>query len=363
MSTIKQYKMSKNADINLYALLFVVTLTAFVFLTAPAFADEFGESLTDLFQTRVFRGSWEFVTRFGWIAGLMNWVISAFSFIGMCLIMISRITSLLYLTNRPIFDQIYDIKNDGKGQSFFGLKNAFNDTFNAKYDTGADSILNFLLGLAPNIKRYSDYNPERPNPAIDENDSVLNYFLKMLPSTVALMVFLSMGYGGQLGKAYGMIVDGLMVVADEFVAFKLDDFIEDTIHIGENYKFTLNNDGTEQGKVKQAIANSVYRNVASKFSLNTDQKQSIGRSIEQLVQSGINAGSVQNFVGSNLDMNSDNAWSAIKSEVTMNSNPVADGAIMTIDLKSNLGFTGDSDMYIHIFVRQNGNAGTDFFQP
>lgn len=360
MVIVEKKTMSKDAEINLLALGFCILLVVFTLCIGVAHAEE-GDSLTTLFQTRVFRGSWSFLTEFGWVAGLMNWIISAFSFIGMCLIMISKVTTILYLSNRAVFDHIYDIQNEGKGTSFFGLKNSFTDTFNAKHSTGANAFVDFLLSLAPNIKRYSEYNPERPNPNLDENDGITNYVLKTLPSTVMVMLLLTMGFGGQLGKAYGMIVDGLTVVADEFVSFKLDDFIQDTINIGENYKFTLNNSGTEEGKVKQSVANGIYRAVSSKFPLDSNQKQAIGRQIEQLVQSNINSGSVQPYVSENLDLNSDAGWKAVKTEVTMNSNPTAEGAIMTVDLRGQLGFTGNSDLYVHVFVRQNGNGGQDWF--
>lgn len=360
MVITEKRKMSKDAEINFLALGFSIILFMFVLYTGIAHAEE-GDSLTTLFQTRVFRGSWEFLTQFGWIAGIMNWIISIFSFIGMGLIMLSRMTSILYLTNRSLFDQVYEIKNNGRGQGFFGLKSAFQDTFNAKYDTGADAFVSFFLALLPNIKRYSDYNPERPNSAIDENDNALNYMLKLFPSTVLTMLLLAMGYGGQLGKAYGMVTDGMMVVADEFVAFRLDEFIQDTINIGENYKFTLNNSGTEEGKVKQSIANGVYRAIISKFPLDSTAKQSVGRQVEQFVQSSINAGSLQPYVSDSIDLNSDAGWKAIKTEVTMNSNPTAEGAVATFDLSS-VGYSGSSPLYVHIFARQSGNAGQNWFE-
>lgn len=361
---IPQRKISDNAYINKKAL-FIIVFLAILLIAFPVYAEEFGDSLTDLFQTKVFKGSWEFVTEFGWIAGVMNWIISAFSFIGLCLVMVARITSILYLTNRALFDNVYDIKSAGKGQEFFGLKSLLTDTWNSKYDTGADSIVSFFLGLLPNIKRYSDYNPENPNPAIDENDNVLNYMLKMLGPTVLIMVFLTMGYGGQLGKMYGMVVDGIMVVVDEFVNYRLDDFIDDTIHVGENYNFTLGNDGSSQGKVKEKIAKGIYKTVANKYPLSTEQKSVIGRAIEDLVTGAVNPSSVSAFLpaGSSLDLSQDNAWDAISIDVIMNSNPTANGAIMTVDLKSHLGFTGEGSSYVHVFVTQSGNAGQDFFQP
>lgn len=361
---ITQRRMSDNAKVDKFALFFLIFLIIVIF-AVPVHAEEFGDNLTDLFQTKVFKGSWEFLTDFGWLAGFMNWIISAFCFIGLCLIILSRLTSILYLSSKPIFDRIDDIKSSGRGQNFFGFKALFADTWNAKHDSGADSIFNFVLGLAPNIKRYSDYNPDNPNPAVSEDDTVLNYILKMIGPTVIAIVLLSMGYGGQFGKMFGMITDGVMVVVDEFVNYRLDDFIDDTIHTGENYKFTLGNDKTAEGKLKEKAANGVYKSVTSKFPLSTEQKSAIGRKIEDMVRTNLDAGTVASSLpeGSKLDLSKDSAWQALKVDVVMNSNPTADNSIMTVDLKNDLGFTGSGESYIHVYISQSGNAGQDFFEP
>ena len=124
------------------------------------------DNLLDLFDSYAFRGSLKTIDKFNWVGKLMSYIISVFSMLGLFLICYQRLISLLYLAGRNTFDTVHEIKSSlsgGSGRDAFGIRSMFTNAMQGggQYGTGLDAIVGFLLSLLPDVKKYSDYNPER----------------------------------------------------------------------------------------------------------------------------------------------------------------------------------------------------------
>ena len=124
-----------------------------------AATDTTSGSLTDLFYTSAFSGSWSVFSKFNWLGFLLNFVITAFCLIGLMLVCYQRLVTLLYLSSRSLFDRIHEIKTAGKGGKILGLPGIIKDTISsANHGTGIDAIISFGLSLMPDVYAYSDYS-------------------------------------------------------------------------------------------------------------------------------------------------------------------------------------------------------------
>lgn len=166
------------------------------------------DNLLDLFDSYAFRGSLKTIDKFNWVGKLMSYIISVFSMLGLFLICYQRLISLLYLAGRNTFDTVHEIKSSlsgGSGRDAFGIRSMFTNAMQGggQYGTGLDAIVGFLLSLLPDVKKYSDYNPERMAYNVQEEDSCTTYMLKTAIPTIMLIFFFAMGYNGTLWQGFG----------------------------------------------------------------------------------------------------------------------------------------------------------------
>lgn len=173
-------------------------------------ADTGNEALTGIFNTVAFSGSWEVFTKFNWLGALLQFVITAFCLIGLVLVMIQRLVTMLYLSSKPTFDRIHEIKNAGRGGKALGLPGLVKDTIGtANHGTGLDAILSFLLSLLPDVKAYSDYAEDHRQYNLKDDDTITVYMLKVALPTIMIVFFFSIGFNGTLGRAYGQVASAM----------------------------------------------------------------------------------------------------------------------------------------------------------
>lgn len=302
-------KINKRMAITMFACAFVILTPTLVL------ADD---GLTDLFTTKAFQGSWEVINKFNWLGWLMNFIISAFSLMGLFLVLYSRLITLLYLSSRNLWDNVAEVKDASQGPGF-GIRKLIERTWNAQDGTGADAFVSFFYGLLPNVKKYSDYG-SRNLGSLDDNDNALNYMLKTLPQTVLLIFFLALGFSGTLGQIYGTLVDGMTAVADNVVAIQLEDYVDKFFAQGNHYRFTLSADGTAKSNVQQVIAKRAYQEVVGKGNiLDGDRRHEIGAIIEDAVRQTVTEGNskIQQVTG--RPMTSDADWKGLDVKVTLSS--------------------------------------------
>lgn len=278
------------ADYTLIFATFLIGVGSILLIQSPVFAS--GSQLTDLFNTQTFRGSATALTGANWVGMFLHYAISWFSFLGLCLTIYQKFITLLYLSNRNLFDTIYEIKTEKVKGSFFGFKDfgkGLWDTSASASGGGIDIVITFFYGLLPNIKAYSDFSPTKSTGAqgkmaLDENDGVTAYMLKTALPTISLIFVLTIGWSGTLTKVYGTAVDGLATVADNFVNTNLSAYVDRLVGEAGGYDFTLSSSGTASGAYAATVAKSMYTSVLGMTnSADVEFQQALGRVIEDAV--------------------------------------------------------------------------------
>lgn len=251
--------------------------------------------LTDLLKTEAFRGSLGILQKFQWVGAAMQWVISIFSLIGLFLVCYQLFVTLLYFSSRTTFDMIYDLKKGSSG-GFLGLQGIFNDLKTGSKASGVDAVITFVLSLAPNVKAYSYYNPERMNSKLSEDDSCLTFVLKIAPSTICMIFFLTIGWNGLLFQAFGTVVDGLSYVADNVIDIQFTKYIDRVMQMGSGYKFTFDVDDSELGQLRQSVARKINSKVLRKITnVNEKQQEILGNNIEIWVTQNVTLDELKKF--------------------------------------------------------------------
>lgn len=314
-----------------------------VFAAAP--------NLTDIFSTKAFQGSWEVIYQFNWLGAIMNYIISAFCLIGLFLIMYSRMVTLLYLSSRNTWDNVHDIKEASKGP-FLGFPTLFQNVMQSNYGSGLDAFISFFLGLLPDVKKYSDYNPDTMSRSnLSEDDNALNYILKTSIPTIMLMFFFATGFSGTLARSYGTVVSAMSTFADNVVSQNLNQYVEDLFQIGSTPDSTLK-DGTSFGDFKYGISKQVYSKCLEITGV-ADQgtKDGLASQCEQVVTANISADAVGGKLGVTVKKDAD--WKNIKANVVMSENPNGSANTIVVPVTSILNGS-NANKYIHISFSKSG---------
>lgn len=258
--------------------------------TVKAFANE--GALTTLLSSKAFSGSMEVVQKFNWLGGIMNFVISSFSLIGLFMLMYQRIVTFLYFGSRQTWDTVADLKKTGEGDAFFGIPGMGKTVWEGNAGTGLDAIVGFGLMILPNVKAYSDYSENAKGVKnLTEDDTAADYFLKTLPQTIILGFIFTIGFSGTLFKGYGMVIDGLAAAADHVVEQNLEGLVKRTLNSGGGHQFTLGSDKSATGEFGEKIAREIYSKVLARMNtVDTNSKMIIGRNVEAWVAQEILGG-------------------------------------------------------------------------
>jgi hypothetical protein len=347
-----------------------------------------GESITDLFRTKSFQGSWEVINKFNWVGWLMNSIISIFCLIGLCMVFYQRLITLLYLSSRALFDNVWDMKNSAKGNKFFGFGAMGRDLYNGNRGVGFDVIIGFFYGLLPNVRAYSDYNPDKMAYNLQDDDSVLTYMMKTAIPTVLLVFFFAIGYSGTLAKAYGVVVDALAAAADKAVDINFESYVNSVLSTGDSYKFTIGTNNTETGKLAERISRDIYGKVLSRMNiLDTDSRLVVGKNVENWVWTNVVGGSYSSSNGKLQELARKSAADSTKNQITVsndadvsalsydlivnNSTSIGQSSSVSANIKNdflkglNLAKTSDGstsdNLTIHLIVRKDKISDANFF--
>lgn len=362
----------RNTIVGLLALFAVYSI-----LLNASFTVTHAKSLTEVFTTDAFTGSWEVFSKFNFLGKLMNFIISAFSLLGLFIVAWQRLVTLLYLSGRTLFDRVHEIKSSGKGQKFLGLPAIFQSTImNSQYGTGADSIVSFLLSLLPDVKEASDYSEGNRQYNLEDTDSVTQYILKVSIPTIMIIFFFTIGFSGTYFQIYGNIVEGMATVADNFVDTKLSKYVDRLINKGAAYKFAYADDGSNIGKMRQSIASDIYTKVLKNIeNPNSDATLLIGQQVDSIVEQHYTAEAISVALGSVNDSNesklkwdgSDETAKNVQYSVTVNarsepySGEVAGAPFSLADLSCGFPMSGTYANeggigYVHVVFNKKNNA-------
>lgn len=350
-----------------YVLLMILLVTSFSICGAAE-----GSELTDLFQTSAFTGSWEVFSKFNWLGKVLNFLISMFCLIGLMMIAFRLIITLLYKSNEALFDRVYDLKQGQDG--LFAIKDQFTNMFKGggNYGVGLDAIVGFVLSLLPNIKAYSDYNPEKMLYNLAEDDTMTTYVLKISLPTIFAIFFFAIGFNGTLLQGYGSVANAMAKGAKKLVEVDLANSVEKVMSAGAYYQFSFDT-SNDLGKLQSSTAKNLYNKLLLRMdSITTENMQSVGSKVQTKIENTI---SVENL---NL-ANTDNGKKIVKEQpetykraknytvsVFINSNAEANGSNDHTCTLGDLGVTqakeGTADT-VHILIKKKADADeTDYFQ-
>lgn len=335
-------------------------------------ADDGGEALTEIFKTAAFSGSWAWFSKFNWLGAFLQFIISAFCLIGLVLVMLQRLITMLYLSSKPTFERIHEIKNAGRGGKALGLPGLVKDTIgSANHGTGLDAILSFILSLLPDIKAYSDYAEDHRQYNLKDDDTITVYMLKVALPTIMIVFFFAIGFNGTLGRGYGQVASAMAVAADNLVNEDLSATVQKWMNAGKAYQFGYSADGTEFGKFKQRLAKDIYSKILAKSrDLTTGTKYAVGERVDNFIQTNLGSitegsdslgnYSITGFKGTDRDV------SNLSYSVVINGTPSYEGEVggSGIDVTT-FGITQESsnNNYIHIFISKKATADeTNYFE-
>lgn len=277
----KHKSVSKRQRYISIALIIVIIFT--LTLGVTAFADG-NDDLSAILDTKAFRGNLEIIKNFTWVGTIIQWFISVFGFFGIVAVLARRGITSVYIGGRPLFNMIDEVKNEGGGQ---WTKENFSKLKTGKYGkvSGVDSLINFVLGFMPNVKSWSDYNPDVDEYNLSDTDTITNYWLKTLVPTIMLLTFYSSMWNGSLIGIYMSFAKGLGAVAEQVADIQWDKYVTDLLTSGDNYQFTLNVSNKPGASKRQAIASSIYSDIIRKYEIkDTATKQIVGVKVENFVK-------------------------------------------------------------------------------
>lgn len=343
---------------------YALTIVCALALVAPGFVGaEDGQELMDLFQTSAFSGSWEVFSKFNWLGALMNFVISTFCLIGIVLIVLRILITLVFKSGEVLWDKVYDLKNGQKGNKLFGFPGMFREVYNGNYGVGLDAAMGFLLSLLPDVKSYSDYNPEKMMYNLQEDDTITTYLLKIsLPTIMALFVF-AIGFNGILLQGFGNVVNAMAYGAKRLVTVDLSAGVAKVMGAGSLYSFSFNTKD-ELGKLKKNVASQIYYKILPKLSnLDTSSMQSLGSKIENWVDTKLTPKNLNQLFDDNeseISEKSTDAASKLSYSVTLNSSAGNTDALTghyVVPLKTLGVTTGEGNVTtVHVFITKKANT-------
>ncbi len=380
---------SKNKRIHLLSILLLSFLACYAIITinAPLFyAGSNGDNFTKIFETNAFRGSFQWLSKMDWLGMIMQFAISVFSVVGVCLMCLRIITSMLYLSSRGLWEEVSEIKKSGGDNDLYdlGLLGQLKKVGQGKQGTGMDAILSAFLILLPDVKRYSDFADGRGE-KFDENISFTNYMLKIAIPTVMCTFFFAMGFNGTLFKALAVTVDAMGTLADKVVSQNYAAMVNDLIVTGKAYKFAVDQDGTVKGEFQGKIAREIYAQILRRIDdVDTNTSLTIGANVEKAITEAITPDTVSSggSYGRQVkltsdDLNTDSNWGLLGYTIIINSTPNYDGAAVQPYSASLYELAGGSEsglaettsiygqesktMYAHVYIDQVKIKDNDFF--
>lgn len=273
----------------------LVTLLSYKVATA---ADS--GNLMDVFNTESTRGSLKWLDKFNWIGGFLNFIISAFCFLALFFMVFQKLLTITYFVLQDFWDNAHEVKKSHMNSSFLGLKGYGEDAFNAKGGSGLDAIFHLLYIFVPDVRQMSE---KREGGKYDSDDiTLVTWFIKTAPSTIFGLLLLSMGFSGSLMRTYAMVVNGLSVVTDEVASANSEQFVNNLLHSGSSYSYSLQGTGKPADLLRQDIAESIDRKCLAKVNADqrTDQlRMNMGKNIENIVRANFTDSNIQSWLTSN----------------------------------------------------------------
>lgn len=302
--------------LSVYAVSLLVLL---VFVPTLSFASE--RPLTALANTAGFQGNWEVFSKFNFVGKLLSSIISISCLIGLFMMMVRMIMTILYLSNKNIFNRIHQIKSSSKGNNLFGMASIGREMWQGNLGSGFDAFIGFIFSLAPDVFEYSDYASDAMSFNLSETDTVTQWALKVSLPYIMAIFFFSAGFNGTLFQAFATVSDAMMVAAERFVNTNLEQYVDRALNVGASYKFAYSAKGTEFGKFQQKVAKSLYAQAQRQcLDLSTESRYTIGGNVDKIIGTWLTEKAVDEMgIGAHVATNPNDAKN-LRYEVIANTN-------------------------------------------
>lgn len=206
----------------------------------------------------------------------------------------SVFTSIVYLSNKNLFDIVDELKSsagsDSESKGFMNNIKVAVEGFKSGGSSqaltgGFDNIIVFILILAPNFKKYSMYSnvegDDDGKTKLSKDDTVGSYILKISISSIIFMTIISMMMSSRLFLIFANLGDVLQakvgILASEQVNIKLANWL----NVSGMYEFSYNNSGQPSDEIANSMANQILTTVLKDLdNVTDDQVFAIGKSIE-----------------------------------------------------------------------------------
>lgn len=349
----KRQKIKVSNDFVLVLVSFFALLFLFVFKFKIGLADDGDKILTDLFDSEAFRGSWSWFNKLNFLGYILNGIISVLCFISLFCVGVQIIFTLSYFAAPNFWKRVDELKKEQLSKEFFGVKDLINGGVgNMVSSRGIESLVNLFFIFLPNIKQLSEMGDNRES-NINEDDTVMTWLIKTFPRKILIIILLCAGFKGTLMQCFGMVADAGGVIVQRIADYNLDEVIDNVLDSGNNYTFSLADDGSEKGEVLDDICHEVYKMaVAKSETKETAGRMKIGNAVESAVKAEVNDANMLSAVvnnGATADSLSADDWKYIKLSMTTNTDSSTSPGSFTFCLSDYVeGGSWSTNYYVHV---------------
>lgn len=275
--TGKLFQLEDMEMIN-YVLFMCLVLLFFSVVSLNSYADSMN-GVVDIFNTEAFIGNSKWLEKLNPIGAVIQAFITIGGFVAAIIVAVQTMITLIYFGNPNLWDNVFEVKQSKKGLiSYTAGMIPGKGNMMSTLSNGSDIVIDYLILLCPNIKRYSEN---------DENqyESITTWFMGTFVKKCILLLAISMMINGSFLKLYMVIVDGLGVVAERFVETDSKAIVNRLLNTGANYTFSLGKSGQGFDTVQGDICTKIYKEIVkTSKNVTTDAKYSLGSSIESYVK-------------------------------------------------------------------------------
>lgn len=330
----------------------------------------FADSMTglgDIYQSNAFVGNTKWLEKFNFVGTIVQAFISVFGLLIAVIVVMQIVITIIYFANKELWNSVSEAKTQNSGIISYTFGGAFSGGVKSVAPKGSDIIMNYIMLLLPNIKKYSEAGAD----GADENWTLTTWFMSTFINKCILLLVVSMTINGSMMQAYMMVVDGMGVIASTVVETDLEGIVQNQVDKmgGKNYKFSVGTTGEGIDSLQGTAASKLYTAVLKKAKdVTTDARNVYGTKIEKYVTSNLKADAIYNVLtpkatnsgGYASQPLTNDEWEKVKVEVVCNSTSSATNAI-TVSA-SDLGLENSNSTtqsYYHMYFTLNKRNSTE----
>lgn len=334
----------------------IFALLLFSVFSLHSYADSIN-GVSDIFNMEAFVGNTKWFEKWNFVGQIIQGGISIGGFVAAVVVAAQMLITVIYFSSPNLWDQVNEIKVVKQKKGIISYTASIFPTNKEKFfgnmSNGSDIILDYLILMCPNVKRYSEN-------ADDEYESMGTWFMSTFFKKVILLLTISMMLNGSFMKLYMVVVDGLGVAAERFVETDSEAIVNKMLNTGANYDFTLGTTGKGVDSVQGDLCTKIYKEIIkTSNNVDTDSKYTIGTEIEKYVKNNFTEKSMREKligVSSDYKMTEDD-WERVTVKVVMNgSSTSTNGFDISADkLGLEDSASGSQKRYLHVYL-QAGRA-------